>query len=735
MSAWCLCVWRSGRGAKELADASLPELLASGGSVCGQPAVDWAAATVATPLLRTTDPRLCWVSFPSHKIVTQAAERCALLHAAIQVWATADSIQDAADVATSRVSEWDRVSGLPPLATWDIEGFAISVCRQSGAAEGKRQQRDTKRQVDAFRRAGVGTHPAAGSPTLAVVALWDGAAQVGAWMGPVLGWGCAVKRKWGHEFATPTSMGPTEAVLTAGLAGAAPGKLTLDPCCGGGALLAGAACLGADTLCGSDVDASGFQLRRWGHAASGMTPGGTGTQEPGLVITSAFHPAWRSGTFDIIVCDPPYGVRAAIVGGSPQEGDAAQAGAPAAPPRGDFQAEVLVKLLRAAAALLTPGGRLVSWMPLDGARPVRCPATEGARCGACTECRVRSAAAGTGLALCCLVREARASGLQRALAVFQMAGGGGGGGAGRHAEETRPMAFAPVCVADEGGGSAQLGPAPALSCQPPGRSPLALPGSLPSRLHASAAHHRRESYAASKSAASGSALDVWRAAWVGDTAAVEGYLAAGGAADQRDARGQTPLQHACGYGRLPVCRALLAAGADASAAEDPKAMTPLHRAATWGHHAIVQLLLDGGADPLLRDRGGRASVHLAAYHGHTAALRALLARTDGDGIDAEDGDGFTALHLSARWGEADSVAMLLEAGAQPMRPGGTQRHTAAHLAARWGHVQVLRVLLRHAPGLAGVGCSLGATPLAIAQEWGRHPCVEYLQQSLSLRNQ
>lgn len=79
-------------------------------------------------------------------------------------------------------------------------------------------------------------------------------------MGPVLGWGCAVKRKWGHEFATPTSMGPTEAVLTAGLASAAPGKLTLDPCCGGGALLAGAACLGADTLCGSDVDASGFQV-------------------------------------------------------------------------------------------------------------------------------------------------------------------------------------------------------------------------------------------------------------------------------------------------------------------------------------------------------------------------------------------------------------------------------------------------------------------------------------------
>lgn len=76
MSAWCLCVWRFGRGAKELADASLPELLASGGSVCGQPAVDWAAATVATPLLRTTDPRLCWVSFPSHKVrAASAAER------------------------------------------------------------------------------------------------------------------------------------------------------------------------------------------------------------------------------------------------------------------------------------------------------------------------------------------------------------------------------------------------------------------------------------------------------------------------------------------------------------------------------------------------------------------------------------------------------------------------------------------------------------------------------------
>jgi tRNA G10 N-methylase Trm11 len=114
--------------------------------------------------------------------------------------------------------------------------------------------------VDAFRKVGVGSRPATDSPTLAVVVLYDGAMEMAVWVGPVLGWGCRHKRRWEHEYGTPTSMGPVEAMMTAGLAGVRPGKITLDPFCGGGALLAAAACLGADSLCGGDVNGAHLQV-------------------------------------------------------------------------------------------------------------------------------------------------------------------------------------------------------------------------------------------------------------------------------------------------------------------------------------------------------------------------------------------------------------------------------------------------------------------------------------------
>jgi hypothetical protein len=70
---WCLCVWRSARGPRELVNASLPELLASVGAVTRHP-TNWAAADEAL-LVKGLDPAVCWTRFSSQQVgVSQLAE-------------------------------------------------------------------------------------------------------------------------------------------------------------------------------------------------------------------------------------------------------------------------------------------------------------------------------------------------------------------------------------------------------------------------------------------------------------------------------------------------------------------------------------------------------------------------------------------------------------------------------------------------------------------------------------
>lgn len=155
-----------------------------------------------------------------------------------------------------------------------------------------------------------------------------------------------------------------------------------------------------------------------------------------------------------------------------------------------------------------------------------------------------------------------------------------------------------------------------------------------------------------------------RAGECGRPNAVTALLDASASLEPRDDLGFTPLARAVLAGRLPAVRALLARGAEFSA-RDLRGRVVLQLAAAGGDPEIVEALLEAGADPHAGDLLGWTSLHEAAALGRTAALRLLLPEYDPASLGARTARGATALHLAARRGEVDCVALLLEAGVDP----------------------------------------------------------------------
>ncbi|HWK29627.1 MAG TPA: ankyrin repeat domain-containing protein [Solirubrobacter sp.] len=150
-------------------------------------------------------------------------------------------------------------------------------------------------------------------------------------------------------------------------------------------------------------------------------------------------------------------------------------------------------------------------------------------------------------------------------------------------------------------------------------------------------------------------------------------------ASARDAQGVSALLLAV-YHRRPDARdALLAAGAPVG---------PLEAAALGDVTALGTAELD------VRGGDGFTPLHLAAFFGGGAAVRALLARgCDPDG-DADNALGVHPLHSAAAAGDRDAVQALLEAGADPnvRQPSG---HTPLDAAVRLGDAELEALLRRY----------------------------------------
>jgi ankyrin repeat protein len=183
----------------------------------------------------------------------------------------------------------------------------------------------------------------------------------------------------------------------------------------------------------------------------------------------------------------------------------------------------------------------------------------------------------------------------------------------------------------------------------------------------------------------------------------------------RDQDGLSAVLHARYRGRTEMVDALLATGveldvfeaaalgADQRLAEivradpavvgswSPDGFTPLHLAAFFGHTDAVRSLLAAGAEGDVASRNAMAvtPLHSAAAGGHAAIVELLL--TAGADATARQSGGWTALHSAAANGDTAAAAALLRHGAVRDAVSDDGR-TPRQLAADSGHAEVVAQL-------------------------------------------
>ncbi|MBK8163943.1 MAG: ankyrin repeat domain-containing protein [Gammaproteobacteria bacterium] len=224
--------------------------------------------------------------------------------------------------------------------------------------------------------------------------------------------------------------------------------------------------------------------------------------------------------------------------------------------------------------------------------------------------------------------------------------------------------------------------------------------------------------------------------------------------------GVTPLASAAYRGENSLMDLLIEHGADVNdvpwglsaqridASSVPQNERDLLRAVARGDTALltairrgdadgVWTLLDRGADIRLPNRDGDAPGIAAARAGDLNIMRALLTK----GLDPDQSDpplarGYMITTLvnsgtpppplveAARYGQADMLGLLLEAGAAPdVRDG--QGRGALHWATEGGHAAAVDVLLAYGAD-ANIAARSGGTPLVLAVHGGQEAIARAL---------
>jgi ankyrin repeat protein len=186
--------------------------------------------------------------------------------------------------------------------------------------------------------------------------------------------------------------------------------------------------------------------------------------------------------------------------------------------------------------------------------------------------------------------------------------------------------------------------------------------------------------------------------------------------DVADEKGWRPIHAAATRGSLQAGRRLAAAGARLDGKGAPGGTTPLHLAAGGDHLDFIDFLVkERKVDVEQMDELGQTAVFRAVSEGRVCALQALLAlgaridRTIHEGTDKDFG--WSLLHIAANGGHWNVIETLLAGGLDRNR-ALKNGFTALHLAAREGNAKTVRLLAESAKQ---AGASVDAPA---CDEWG-----------------
>lgn len=194
-----------------------------------------------------------------------------------------------------------------------------------------------------------------------------------------------------------------------------------------------------------------------------------------------------------------------------------------------------------------------------------------------------------------------------------------------------------------------------------------------------------------------------------DMLAINAFLDGGINPNAQDADGRTVLISAAAHGDLDVVNVLLSRGVDLNV-KDWRGYTALSHAAEAMYEDVVDAMLSHpDLDPNSRGLNSRPVLLAYVWRDNPARVEKLLAH--GADVNAQDGDGDTALHGAAQTGNTEIMQRLLDKGADP-NTKNKQGGTPLMWAAVFGHENAARLLLSR-----GADASLKDNDGITAAEW------------------
>jgi uncharacterized protein len=213
--------------------------------------------------------------------------------------------------------------------------------------------------------------------------------------------------------------------------------------------------------------------------------------------------------------------------------------------------------------------------------------------------------------------------------------------------------------------------------------------------------------------------------------------------NSRDNVGSTLLHEAIYRRKIEIARLLIDKGADVNVRND-LGYTPLHFAVKIEKIEIAHLLIDKGADVNSRDNVGSTLLHEAIYRRKIEIARLLIDK--GADVNVRNDLGYTPLHfavkiekieiahllidkgadVNAKMIEYDEMhRMIIEEGKKTKQYGTTEmlreikeisQSTPLHVAATFGHVSALHLLVENGANIeAQTGAGLTALHFSTSQ--------------------